>query len=71
MGKVRPDFIKRASRELLRRYPDMFTRDFEKNKELLKEYAIIPSKHVRNRIAGYIVNLVKIREREKKKKLDL
>lgn len=59
MGKVRPDFIKRVSKELIIRYPQGFTQDFESNKKVLPNYATIQSKHVRNRIAGYITHLVK------------
>ena len=32
----------------------MFGTDFESNKKALEELAIIPSKQLRNRIAGYI-----------------
>lgn len=67
MGKVRPDNIKRTCRELITKYPGVFTADFEKNKELLEEYTIINSKHVRNRIAGYLVNLVKIEQKKTEK----
>ncbi len=70
MGKVRPDFIKRTCRELISRYPETFTDDFEKNKELLEEYAVIQSKHVRNRIAGYLVTLIRIEERSATEKVD-
>ena len=59
MGKVRPVFIKKVSKELISKYPDVFTKDFEENKDLLQKYAIIQSKLVRNRIAGYITHLIK------------
>jgi ribosomal protein S17E len=42
----------------------VFTTDFEINKRLLDKYLEIDSKHLRNRISGYIVNLLKIREKE-------
>ena len=64
MGKVRPDIIKRTCRELIQRFPDVFTMDFEANKKLLPRYADIQSKSVRNRIAGYIVTLLNIKKRE-------
>ncbi|MHA1595996.1 MAG: 30S ribosomal protein S17e [Candidatus Baldrarchaeia archaeon] len=63
MGKIRPAYIKRLARELVRRYPDVFTTDFETNKRLVEKYANVPSKKVRNRVAGYIVRLVKQRLR--------
>lgn len=64
MGKVRSVLIKNISKELITKYPDVFTIDFEINKKLLDKYLEIDSKHLRNRIAGYIVNLLKIRSRE-------
>ena len=36
-----------------------FNADFENNKQVLKELAKSPSKHLRNRVAGYIVRIVK------------
>ncbi len=64
MGKVRTVQIKKISKELINKYPDVFTIDFIKNKKFLDKYLEIDSKHLRNRISGYIVNLLKIRDRE-------
>ena len=64
MGKVRTVLIKKVSKELISKYPNVFTIDFEKNKKLLDVYLEIDSKHLRNRISGYIVNLLKIKNRE-------
>jgi small subunit ribosomal protein S17e len=64
MGKVRTDLIKNISKELINNYPNVFTTDFEENKRLLDKYLDVDSKHLRNRISGYIVNLLKIRSRE-------
>ncbi len=64
MGKVRTILIKSVSKELIHNYPDVFTTDFEENKKLLDKYVEIDSKHLRNRISGYIVNLLKIKNRE-------
>jgi small subunit ribosomal protein S17e len=64
MGKVRTVLIKNVSKELITKYPDVFTTDFEENKNLLDKYVEIDSKHLRNRIAGYIVNLLKDQEQE-------
>ncbi len=61
MGKVRPKIVKRLARELLERYGDRFTADFETNKKLVQELTNITSKRLRNRVAGYITHLVKIR----------
>jgi len=64
MGKVRTVLIKNISRELINKYPDVFTTEFEENKKLLDKYLEIDSKHLRNRISGYIVNLLKIKNKE-------
>jgi small subunit ribosomal protein S17e len=46
--------IKRISTELLERYPDKFGLDFNANKNIISEVAIIRSKVLRNELAGYI-----------------
>jgi small subunit ribosomal protein S17e len=57
LGKVRTDTVKRISRELLRRFPDRFTGDFESDKQVVNDLVTTPSKRLRNRIAGYITRL--------------
>ena len=42
-------------------YPDTFTDDFETNKRLVEQLTDIETKKVRNRVAGYLVRLVRIR----------
>lgn len=61
MGSIRPRHVKNAARALLAYYPDEFTADFETNKRLVEQYTDVKTKKVRNRIAGYLVRLVKIR----------
>ena len=63
MGKVRTVIIKNVSKELIYKYPDVFTIDFDENKKLLDKYLEIGSKHLRNRISGYIVCLLKKKEK--------
>jgi len=58
MGKVRIDRVKKASRKLIRRFPDRFTTEFEENKMALEDITKINSKKMRNLIAGYITSLV-------------
>jgi small subunit ribosomal protein S17e len=50
------DRIKRISTELLEKYPDRFSVDFEENKKVIKEIAVVRSKILRNRLAGYITS---------------
>jgi len=63
MGKVRIDSVKRLARNLYSRYPNYFSAEFNENKEKLRNILITPSKGVRNRVAGYLTHLVKIRTR--------
>ena len=64
MGKVRTILIKNVSKELINKYPNVFTTDFEKIKKLLDKYVEVDSKRLRNKVSGYIVTLLKIRNRE-------
>ena len=57
MGKVRTEQVKRIARELLNKYPNKFSADFEKNKKLVNEYTNISSTKVRNKVAGYTARL--------------
>jgi len=60
LGKVRPDQVKKIARELVRRYPDKFTLDFENNKKLVESLTKVSSTRLRNRIAGYITRLLTV-----------
>lgn len=60
MGKVRPEKVKKLARELLKRFPDKFTADFESNKQALDTVSKTSSTRLRNRIAGYVTRLVAI-----------
>jgi small subunit ribosomal protein S17e len=52
--------VKRIARELVKRYPDKFTTDFEDNKKLVESLVNISSTKLRNRIAGYITRLLAV-----------
>ena len=60
LGSVRTTLIKRISRQLLEKYPEMFTEDFEQNKRILDEVVKIDSKEVKNQVAGYITSIIKV-----------
>lgn len=66
MGRVRPRYIKSLGEKLFEMYPDRFTDNFEENKKAVAELADIPSKTVRNRVAGYVTRLVKRRKAQEK-----
>ena len=48
--------IKRISTDLLEMYPDKFVLDFNDNKNVISDVAIIRSKVLRNELAGYITS---------------
>jgi small subunit ribosomal protein S17e len=57
LGKVRTETVKRAARELIERFPEKFTSEYEANKAAVNEVLNAPSKKLRNRIAGYVTRL--------------
>ena len=57
MGKVRTDTVKRTSREVLRRFPERFSGDWESDKQAVNDLVSTQSKRLRNRIAGYVTRL--------------
>ena len=59
MGRIKTREIKRIARQLVEKYPDKFSPDFETNKQVLKDLGIFTSKKMRNKVAGYIVRLMK------------
>ncbi len=62
MGRIKTQFVKRTSVELLKKHPDKFSKDFDENKKLVGTYTDVESKKVRNIIAGYITRLVKTKK---------
>ena len=48
------DRTRRLAQQILSRHPELFSDDYEKNKKALDDLALIPSKQLRNKIAGYI-----------------
>lgn len=54
---MRPEHVKRIARELMQRYPDKFTNDFENNKKAVESLTTVSSSKIRNRIAGYVTRL--------------
>ncbi len=63
LGNVKPAFVKRIALELLQKFPEEFTDDFEKNKALVEKLTTISTKNVRNRVAGYITRLMEDRKK--------
>ncbi len=60
MGRIKSTMIKKASRQLLEG-ENRFTSKFEDNKKVLRNDTM-PSKPLRNKIAGYIARIIKMKE---------
>ncbi|CAO1319440.1 unnamed protein product [Diamesa hyperborea] len=59
MGRVRTKTIKKASKVIIEKYYTRLTLDFHTNKRIVEEVAIIPTKPLRNKIAGFVTHLMK------------
>ncbi|ESN96552.1 hypothetical protein HELRODRAFT_163628 [Helobdella robusta] len=59
MGRVRTKTVKKASRVIIEKYYPRLTLDFHTNKRLCEEIAIIPTKKLRNKIAGFVTHLMR------------
>lgn len=62
MGNIRPTYIKRIAIELMEKFPDSFTTDFNENKKMVGQLTDISSNTMRNRVAGYITRKVSRKE---------
>merc|ERR1712076_294296 len=56
---VRTKTVKKAARVIIEKYYTKLTLDFDTNKRIIEEIAVIPSKPLRNKIAGFITHLMK------------
>ena len=83
MGRVRTKTVKRASRAIIEKYYGKMTKDFHFNKRIIDDIAVIQSKRMRNKIAGYTTHLMKriekgpvrgislrLQEEERERKMD-
>ena len=84
MCSVRIKKVKRAARQLIEKYYPKMSLDFHYNKRVLDDVAIVPSKRLRNKIAGYASKLMKriqkgpvrgislrLQEEERERRMDL
>ena len=60
MGRIKTARIKRAANTTIKSFKDKLTTNFEANKKLVDELAVVPSKKIRNIVAGYITRLMKM-----------
>ena len=64
MGNVRTEQIKRTAKELIKRFPNKFSNDFENNKHLVHSLVQGGTPKVLNQIAGYITRFVAAEQRQ-------
>jgi len=57
MGRIKTTVIKRKTKELYSKYGNEFSADFTQNKIQTRKYTEVPSKKLRNVIAGYMTRL--------------
>merc|ERR1712024_102742 len=82
-GRVRTKTVKRGARTLIENYYHKMTNDFHLNKKILSDVAQVPTKRLRNKIAGFATHLMKriqtgpvkgislkIQEEERERRLD-
>ena len=60
---IKPSYIKTMGTELLNKQRENFSNNFDENKQQLGASAVIGSKRVRNRIAGYITRKINTKKR--------
>jgi small subunit ribosomal protein S17e len=60
---IKPSYIKTIGTELVSKQRENFSNNFEENKQQLDKSAVIGSKRVRNRIAGYITRKINTKKR--------
>jgi len=60
---IKPSYIKTLGNELVAKQRTNFSNNFEENKLQLDKSAVIESKRVRNRVAGYITRKINTKRR--------
>ena len=58
MGSIRGKWIKNTAKRFVELYPDKFSKNFNENKKVLDELKMLDEKSMRNKVAGYIVDIV-------------
>jgi small subunit ribosomal protein S17e len=60
LGKVKTEHIKRLGKDLMERFPDKFSRDFDANKHTVDALTEGATTKVRNQVAGYITRTISL-----------
>jgi small subunit ribosomal protein S17e len=64
LGNVRTEQIKRTAKELIKRFPEKFSNNFENNKHMVRTLVQGGTPKVLNQIAGYITRFVATEQRQ-------
>merc|ERR1739847_187263 len=59
MGRVRTKTVKKASRRIIEKYYTRLTLDYYTNSRIVSDIAAIPTRRLRNQIAGFITHTMK------------
>ncbi len=57
MGRIKTTLIKRNAIKIYTLHKQSFKKNFEENKKIVEQFSDIPSKKLRNIIAGYVTRL--------------
>jgi small subunit ribosomal protein S17e len=60
LGKVKTEHIKRLAKELMERFPEEFSSDFDANKHAVEALTQGATTKVRNQVAGYITHTISL-----------
>lgn len=60
LGKVKTEHIKRLAKELMERFPDKFSSNFDDNKHAVGDLTEGATTKVRNQVAGYITHTISL-----------
>jgi small subunit ribosomal protein S17e len=60
LGKVKTEYIKRLGKELISRFPDKFSSNFDDNKHAVDALTEGATTKVRNQVAGYITHTISL-----------
>jgi small subunit ribosomal protein S17e len=60
LGKVKTEHIKRLGQELMSRFPDKFSSNFNDNKRAVDALTEGATTKVRNQVAGYITHTISL-----------
>ena len=59
MGRIKTALIKRLTRQLIKEHSADMKKDFNENKIAVARFIDVPSKKMRNLIAGYVTRLMR------------